>query len=72
MRGRKAKFLVGDRVVGKESAPASFRGRIGTVVERGPGKSEYGIKFDDTGQVEHVESSWLDRLGSQAGPSPGG
>lgn len=61
MPGRKPKFTVGDRVIGKESAPASFRGKVGTVIERGPGKAEYGVKFDD-GPTEYVESSWMESL----------
>lgn len=61
MPGRKPKFNLGDRVAGKESAPASFRRRAGTVIERGPGKGEYGVKFDD-GVIEYVESSWMETL----------
>ena len=61
MQGRKPKFNLGDRAIGEESGPASFRGRAGTIVERGPGKSEYGVKFDD-GPTEYVDSSWIERL----------
>ena len=61
MQGRKLKFNLAERVVGRESARASFRRRTGTVIERGPGKAEYGVKFDD-GPIEYVESSWMERL----------
>jgi hypothetical protein len=66
MRGRKPKFNLGDRAIGKESGPASFRRKVGTVVERGPGKSEYGVKFDD-GPMEYVESSWMEPIHDQVG-----
>lgn len=55
------KFNLGDRTIGKESGPGRFRGKQGTVVELGPGKSEYGVKFDD-GPTEHVNSWWIERL----------
>jgi hypothetical protein len=68
MQGRKPKFSVGDRVIGKESGPHSFGGRAGTVVERGPGKSEYGVRFDD-GPTEYVMSSWIERLDDKSDSS---
>jgi len=71
MRGRKRKFTVGDRVIGKEDGGrGAFRGRKGTVVERGPGKSEYAVKFDDTQVVEIVLASWLDALSSESETAP--
>ena len=69
MQGRKPKFNLGDRVIGKESGPNSFRGRVGIVVERGPGKSEYGVKFDD-GSTQYVMSSWMERLDDHTDSSP--
>jgi len=60
MQGRKPKFNLGDRVIGKESGPASFRGKVGIVFEHGPGKAEYGVRFDD-GSTQHVMSSWMER-----------
>lgn len=56
----RTKFQVGDRVVGKESGPASFRGRTGTVRQIGPGAAEYGVQFDD-GPLEYVSPSWMDK-----------
>ena len=56
----KRKFAVGDRVRGKDNAPASFRHRVGTVVEIGPGPSEYGVKFNDTLKTEYVQSYWME------------
>jgi len=52
------KFRDGDRVTGREEGPASFRNRVGTVVEF-RGRQGYGVKFDDTGITEHVSSDWL-------------
>lgn len=62
--GRKPKFSAGDRVKGKEEGPASFGNRVGAVLnlELGPGQSEYAVTFDDTKQIEHVLSSWFERL----------
>jgi hypothetical protein len=54
-------FDVEDRAIGRLTGPASFRLRIGTVRERGPGKSEYGIQFDN-GVTEWVQSHWIERL----------
>lgn len=55
----RVKFEVGGRVWGKEEGPASFRGRVGIIVERGPGRGEYGVRFDD-GRTEYVMSWWLE------------
>ena len=56
MTGR-CKFTSGDRVIGNDRK-ASFRDRIGTVIEHGPGTSEYWVMFED-GREECVESSWI-------------
>ena len=58
------KFEVGDRVRGNAKAPGDYAERQGTVVERGPGRAEYGVRFDDgrTTEPEHLNSWWLDRL----------
>lgn len=66
-----AEIQLGERVVGKESARASFRRRTGTVIERGPGKAEYGVKLDD-GPIEYVESSWMERLANSRQSSGAG
>lgn len=58
--GRPPKFEVGDRAIGREKAPASFRGRAGKITEIGPGRAEYGVRFDDTKVVEYVMSWWID------------
>jgi len=34
--GRPPKFATGDRFKGKETGPADFRGRVGTVIDQGP------------------------------------
>src|SRR5437868_8174824 len=55
------KFNVGDRVIGRDSAPAWVRERQGTVQQIGPGPSEYVVRFDD-GPTEPVQSSWVDKF----------
>ena len=57
------KFANGDRVRGKETAPADFRGRTGTIVEYGPGKAEYTVRLDDDpSTVTYLQSYWLELL----------
>jgi len=55
----KRKFRIGDRVVGREDGPASFRGRVGTVTDF-EGRGGYGVRFDDTGVTEYLNPEWLD------------
>jgi len=62
-RGRKPRFSIGDRVIGKDSAPADFRQHTGTIREIGPGKGEYGVYIDQHQRIEYLQSSWLDLLG---------
>lgn len=52
------KFNIGDRVVANEKAPGDYRGRKGTIVERGPGKSEYTVST--SGKKIFLNSWWLD------------
>jgi hypothetical protein len=56
--GRKPKFQPGDRVIGREDGPGSFRERTGTVIER-VGRADYRIRFDD-GATECAMSWWMD------------
>lgn len=56
------KFALGDRVVANEKAPGDYESLCGTVVERGPGKVEYGVKFDGKEEIAYVNSWWLDKL----------
>jgi hypothetical protein len=60
--GRKPKFGIDVRVVANEHAPSRYRGRIGTVKEIGPGKSEYRVNYGDglTPQSGRLMSWWLD------------
>jgi hypothetical protein len=53
------KFRDGDRVKGKEEAPASFRDRVGRVVDY-TGKGDYGVVFEDTGVKEYVDVTWVE------------
>lgn len=55
------KFEVGDRVRANEKAPGDYVGLEGVVVERGPGKSECGVRFDN-GKPGHLNSWWLDSI----------
>lgn len=59
-RGTRFKFKVGTRVRANEKAPGDYEGREGTVVERGPGKSEYGVRFDGEEVTAYLNSWWLD------------
>jgi hypothetical protein len=52
------KFENGDRVIGCEESSASFRGRTGIVMNFS-GRGGYGVKFDDTGVTEYLNSNWL-------------
>jgi hypothetical protein len=52
------KFRDDDRVIGREEGPASFRNRAGTVVDF-KGRAGYGVRFDDTGITEYVDSDWF-------------
>jgi len=52
------KFGDGDRVVGREEGPASFRTRVGIVVGF-KGRGGYAVQFDDTGITEYLNSDWL-------------
>ena len=59
----KWKFNIGDRVRASEKAPGDYVGLEGMVVERGPGKSEYGVRFDrPRAEREYLSSWWLDRI----------
>ena len=56
------KFVLGDRVVANEKAPGDYEGKSGTIVERGPGKVEYGVILDGEKQTVYLNSWWLDKL----------
>lgn len=58
------KFINGNKVVGTDGAPASFRGRIGTVVDY-KGHGGYGVRFDDRPEItEYVNSDWITMEGA--------
>ena len=57
---RKLKFQQGAVVKANEQAPGDYRGREGVVVKRGPGKSEYGVRFNGTPDFGYLQSNWLD------------
>lgn len=61
--GRKPKFVIGDRARANDQAPGDYRGRVGTIDEIGPGKSEFGLAYSDgeTPDHAHLMSWWLDR-----------
>jgi hypothetical protein len=60
MLNANCKFTEGARIIGKEEGPASFRGRMGTVLSYLPG-SGYQVSFDD-GRVEYAYAHWLENL----------
>jgi hypothetical protein len=53
------KFQEGDRVKGKEEAPASFRDRMGQVVGY-QSRGDYAVLFDDTSVKEYVDATWIE------------
>jgi len=54
------KFRDAERVIGREEGPASFRGRVGTVVDHKE-SGGYGVRFDDRPDaIEYLESHWLE------------
>ena len=56
----KRKFNPGDIVVANEKAPGDYPGRQVTIVERGPGITEYTVNFD--GRIVYLNSWWLDPI----------
>lgn len=65
---RRRKFADGDRVIGCDSGPGSFRTRTGTV-ERFEGPGEYWVRFDD-GPLECVLSPWIELDNTPPGREP--
>lgn len=59
----KPKFQVGEHVIVNDGAPGDYREQAGIVVERGPGKAEYGVHFpaDHRADIHYLRTSWLDR-----------
>jgi hypothetical protein len=55
------KFQIGDRVIGEDEGPASFRGRTGMIVDF-QGRGGYGVRFDHPPIVEYVNSNWIRSL----------
>ncbi len=53
---------MGDRVIANEKAPGDYEDFYGSIVERGPGKAEYGVRFDRKEEPEYLNSQWLDKL----------
>lgn len=66
MLNANCKFSEGTRIIGKEEGPASFRGRVGTVMSYLSG-SGYQISFDD-GRVEYAYAHWLENAPSVSPP----
>jgi hypothetical protein len=58
------KFVVGDGVSVNRKGLRQLRGRIGTVVQIGPDKGEYGVEFEDGQEpsLVYIEAMKLDRL----------
>lgn len=59
-RARRSKFIHGDQVKVNKKAPGDYQGLEGVVAEPGPGKSEYGVKFDGQQETAYLNSWWLD------------
>lgn len=58
--GKPSKFGIGDRVVGKASAPVSYQGLPGRVVTAGPERGVYRVRFEGTRAAVRVRSWWLE------------
>ena len=54
------KFIVEQRVRANDKAPGDYKGLVGAVVEKTPGKSEYGVQFEGQPEPAFLNSSWLD------------
>ena len=61
-RGKKPKFEIGTRVKGNDRCPSTYRGRLGTVVRRGPGRAQYGVFFEDVEGLITLYSWWLESV----------
>lgn len=57
-RPGRQKFQAGDRVVAKETAPAAFRAREGTIEGRTHNRAEYYVRFDDRPDEPEAAFSW--------------
>jgi hypothetical protein len=55
----KWKFIAGTRVRANEKAPGDYEGLWGSVFQRGPGKCEYGVLFENA-RPGYLNSFWLD------------
>jgi hypothetical protein len=57
--GRKPKFEIGDRVRITDAAPSDYRGGVGTIGGRGPGRAEYHVvNIAGAAQREGYLMSW--------------
>lgn len=57
---RRPKFEPGAFVKANDKAPGDYQGREGVVFERGPGKAEYGVRFQGVPAFGYLQSAWLD------------
>ena len=71
MPGRKRKFAIGDRVIGREDGHrGAYRERKGTIVEYAAHTFEYAVKFDDTQTIEYVQACYLEALPPETKNTP--
>ena len=56
------KFNLGDRIIANEKAPGDYEDFCGSIVERGPGKAEYGVRFDRKEETVYLNSWSLEKL----------
>ena len=61
-RGKKPKFEIGTRVKGNDRSPSTYRGRLGTVVGRGPGRAQYRVFFEGVEGLTTLYSWWLESV----------
>ena len=60
--GNRTKFKSGDRAKANDNGPGDYEGLEGTVMEAGPGESEYGVMFDSKAEIAYLNSWWLDSV----------
>lgn len=64
------KFEVGAAVIANSQAPGDWPGKTGVIAERGPGRTEYGVRAEGSEVTEYVNSWWVDHIALAQSPTP--
>ncbi len=54
----RTKFQPGDQVLANDNAPGDYKGRQGVVLQHGPHKAEYWVRFDGDERGPGCLDSW--------------